>query len=130
MTKQITIEEALELVSFKQNEEGEWQVEDVCGNVCGDVIVHVYPEQIRRLSSVQLPRPELPPLVEGLSERELEVTTGVSHGLTNKAIAASLGITLETVKSHVVNAMGKLGARGRTQLAVMALLYGLIDPLG
>ena len=36
----------------------------------------------------------------------------------------------ETVKTHVVNAKDKLGAADRTQLAVMALLYGLIDPLG
>ena len=34
------------------------------------------------------------------------------------------------VKTHVVNAKDKLGAGDRTQLAVMALLYGLIDPLG
>ena len=37
---------------------------------------------------------------------------------------------METVKTHVVNAKDKLGAGDRTQLAVMALLYGLIDPLG
>ena len=36
---------------------------------------------------------------------------------------------METVKTHVVNAKDKLGA-DRTQLAVMALLYGLIDSLG
>ena len=46
------------------------------------------------------------------------------------AIASSLGISVETVKTHVVNAKDKLGAGDRTQLAVMALLYGLIDPLG
>ena len=46
------------------------------------------------------------------------------------AIATSLGISVETVKTHVVNAKDKLGAVDCTQLAVMALLYGLIDPLG
>jgi DNA-binding NarL/FixJ family response regulator len=55
---------------------------------------------------------------------------GVARGLTNQAIAESLAISLETVKTHVVNAKDKLGAADRTQLAVMALLYGLIDPLG
>ena len=68
--------------------------------------------------------------MEELTERELEVVAAVARGLKNNAIANTLGITLETVKTHVVNAMGKLGARDRTQLAVMALLYGLIDPLG
>ena len=46
------------------------------------------------------------------------------------AIASSLGISVGTVKAHAVNAKDKLGAGDRTQLAVMALLYGLIDPLG
>ena len=36
---------------------------------------------------------------------------------------------METVKTHVVSAKDKLGARDRTQMAVMALLHGLIDPL-
>ena len=52
------------------------------------------------------------------------------EGLTNQGIGSSLGILVETVKTHVVNAKDKLGAADRTQLAVMALLYGLIDPLG
>ena len=68
-------------------------------------------------------------MIEPLSERELDVVAALARGLKNQAIADSLGISLETVKTHVVNAMGKLGARDRTQLAVMALLYGLIDPL-
>lgn len=87
------------------------------------------PEQIRRLAAADAPRAHLPPLVEELSARELEVTAAVARGLTNRTIADSLGISTETVKTHVVNAMGKLGARDRTQLAVMALLYGLIDPM-
>ena len=33
------------------------------------------------------------------------------------------------MKTHVVNAKDKLGAADRTELAVLALLYGLIDPL-
>ena len=89
-----------------------------------------FPEEIRRLGAAQAPNPNLPPLIEDLSERELEVVTGVARGLTNPAIASSLGISTETVKTHVVNAKDKLGASDRTQLAVMALLYGLIDPLG
>ena len=88
-----------------------------------------FPEEIRRLGAAQAPPPYLPPLVEELTERELEVVAAVARGLTNAAIATSLGISVETVKTHVVNAKDKLGAGDRTQLAVMALLYGLIDPL-
>ena len=89
-----------------------------------------FPEEIRKLGAAQSPRPDLPPLIEELTERELEVVAGIARGLTNQAIAENLAISLETVKTHVVNAKDKLGAADRTQLAVMALLYGLIDPLG
>ena len=54
---------------------------------------------------------------------------GVARGLTNNAIGSCLGISVETVKTHLVNAKGKLGASDRTQMAVTALLYGLIDPM-
>ena len=63
-------------------------------------------------------------------ERYPDCIRGVARGLTNQGIGSSLGISLETVKTHVVNAKDKLGDADRTQLAVMALLYGLIDPLG
>ena len=88
------------------------------------------PEEIRKLGAAEAPNPNLPPLIEELTERALEVVAGVARGLTNQGIGSSLGISVETVKTHVVNAKDKLGAADRTQLAVMALLYGLIDPLG
>ena len=67
--------------------------------------------------------------MEELTQRELDVAAAVARGLKNNAIADLLGISLETVKTHVGIAMDKLGARDRTQMAVTALLYGLIDPL-
>ena len=87
-------------------------------------------EEIRQLGAAEAPHPKLPPLIKELTERELELVAGVACGLTNQGIGGSLGISLETVKTHVANAKDKLGAAYRTQLAVMALLYGLIDPLG
>ncbi len=87
-----------------------------------------FPEEIRRLGADQDRKQDLPPLIEELTERELEVVAGVARGLTNNAIGSCLGISVETVKTHVVNAKGKLGASDRTQMAVMALIYGLIDP--
>ena len=86
-----------------------------------------YPEEIRRLGS-EAPRPERPPLVEPLSDREIEVVSLIALGLSNQAVATQLSISIETVKTHVVNATGKLGAQGRTQLVVKAIGYGLIDP--
>ena len=69
-----------------------------------------------------------PKFVEDLSEREKEVVSAVAGGLTNAEIATAFQISTATVKSHVSNAMNKLAVRDRTQLAVSALLYGLIDP--
>ena len=53
-------------------------------------------------------------MIEELIERELEVVAGVARGPTNQGIARSLGISVETVKPHVVNAKDKLGAADRT----------------
>ena len=87
-----------------------------------------YPAEIRSIAAAA-PRPQLPPLVEELTPRELEVAAAVARGFTNNAVGDLLGVSVETVKTHVGNAMDKLGARDRTQMAVRAMLYGLIDPL-
>ena len=86
-----------------------------------------YPEDVRRLVN-SLHSENRPMFVEELSERETEVVSAVAAGLTNAEIASACRISTETVKSHVSNAMNKLAVRDRTQLAVSALLYGLIDP--
>ena len=66
------------------------------------------------------------PLVEPLSERELEVLQQVATGASNKEIAAELFITEGTVKNHLTNILGKLGVRDRTQAALKAKEMGLI----
>ena len=70
-----------------------------------------FPEEIRKLGAAQAPNPNLPPLIEELTERELEVVAGVARGLTNQGIGSSLGISVERVKAHVVNANDKFGCR-------------------
>ncbi len=61
-------------------------------------------------------------MIEEPTERELKVVAGVARRLTTQGLGRSLGISVETVKTHVVNAKDKLGAADRTQLAVMGLL--------
>jgi PAS domain S-box-containing protein len=56
-----------------------------------------------------------------LSARELEVVRLVARGETGPEIAADLGIAHETVRTHVRNAMTKLGARSRAHLVAKAL---------
>ncbi|MFI8089733.1 response regulator [Streptomyces sp. NPDC086080] len=60
-----------------------------------------------------------------LSERETEVTALVSRGHTNAEIAAALHISVGTVKTHLTNIQGKLGARNRVEVAAWAWESGL-----
>jgi DNA-binding NarL/FixJ family response regulator len=55
-----------------------------------------------------------------LTPRELEVLAAIGEGLTNKAIARRLEISLHTVKFHVESLFRKLGARTRTEALAKA----------
>ncbi len=55
-----------------------------------------------------------------LTPREREVTILIAHGKCNKEIAAHIGISNYTVKSHVRNIMEKLGLHTRLQIAAKA----------
>jgi DNA-binding NarL/FixJ family response regulator len=64
--------------------------------------------------------------VEGLTTRELEVLRLVADGFTNKSIGAQLGINDRTVRGHLANIFGKLGAASRTEAVTEALKKGWI----
>jgi LuxR family maltose regulon positive regulatory protein len=68
----------------------------------------------------------IPGLVEALSARELEVLGLVAVGRPNRAIAAELFVTLDTVKKHVTHMIGKLGATNRTEAVARARELGVI----
>jgi DNA-binding NarL/FixJ family response regulator len=71
-------------------------------------------------------RPPAPPLAEPLSSREHDVLRRLAEGRSNKEIAVELGIAEGTVKNHMSNVLGKLGALDRTQAALRARELGLI----
>ena len=83
-------------------------------------------QHFSRLASHESRRAAPPPLAEPLSSRELDVLTHLASGRSNKEIAAELGIAEGTVKNHMSNVIGKLGALDRTQAALRARELGLI----
>jgi DNA-binding CsgD family transcriptional regulator len=56
-----------------------------------------------------------------LTDREREVLRLVAHGEPTRRIAGQLGISRETVETHIRAGMRKLGARTRTEAAALAL---------
>jgi DNA-binding NarL/FixJ family response regulator len=67
-------------------------------------------------------------LLDGLSDRELEVLRLVAQGMSNAEIAGTLLLGESTIKTHVGHLLDKLGVRDRVQLAIYAYESGLAQP--
>jgi DNA-binding CsgD family transcriptional regulator/N-acetylneuraminic acid mutarotase len=61
-----------------------------------------------------------------ISEREREILRLVAMGATNQQIAHQLNISINTVKVHLRNIFGKIGAASRTEATVYAIQQGLV----
>ncbi|MFJ9778575.1 response regulator [Amycolatopsis sp. NPDC101161] len=88
----------------------------------------LFPEAIRRLVAGRAAGGRYARAAKTLTRREAEVLRLVARGLSNQDIAAELVISLETVKTHVGNVFGKLGAANRSQAVVMAYESGVVRP--
>jgi LuxR family maltose regulon positive regulatory protein len=66
------------------------------------------------------------PLIDPLSERELEVLRLVADGLSNDEISQKLFLALSTVKGHNLRIFGKLQAKSRTEAVARARELGLL----
>ncbi|HEX6554834.1 MAG TPA: LuxR C-terminal-related transcriptional regulator [Ktedonobacteraceae bacterium] len=67
------------------------------------------------------------PLLDPLSERELDVLYLLARGASNQEIAQELEVALNTVKHHMSNIISKLGASNRTQAVAEARALGLFS---
>ncbi len=89
------------------------------------------PSVTRRLIAdvvARSPAPRPAPELEELTPREREILILVGGGLSNDEIADRLGISPATAKTHVSRILGKLAARDRAQLVVIAYESGLVIP--
>jgi len=90
------------------------------------------PSVTRRLIAEFAKRPEptqaAPKALASLTEREREVLVLVARGMSNDEIAGALVVSPATSKTHVSRVMGKLDARDRAQLVVIAYESGLVQP--
>lgn len=86
------------------------------------------PEYIAKLRAVfgdAVPTPHASPLIEPLSQRELEVLQLITQGLTNQEIGQRLVLALDTVKGHNRKIFGKLQVQRRTEAVARARELGL-----
>lgn len=65
-------------------------------------------------------------VINPLTTREMQVLRHIALGLSNKEIASSLQLSLDTIKEHVQNILRKLEVDDRTQAAVWAVRNKLI----
>lgn len=86
---------------------------------CGEIIFDE--EQIERARRW---RDEVKGKWDSLSSREREVLQLLTEGAKNKAIAESLGITINTVEKHLSNIYKKIGVKSRTEAILWWLEKG------
>lgn len=79
-----------------------------------------YPKEVRAVAGYTRT-----PVIADLSQREMEVLEALCQGMSNKGIAESLFVTVETVKSHVSTLIGKMGVKDRTQAVITAIRAGM-----
>ncbi len=85
-------------------------------------------DMLRQVVSAEYNKPSRPkpqPLVEPLTNRELDTLALLGRRLYNKEIASELGVSLETVKTHIKNIFQKLGVANRREAIERAKELGL-----
>jgi DNA-binding NarL/FixJ family response regulator len=77
---------------------------------------------LRRYRETAPPRPKF-----GLTPRELEITSAIVLGCSNKDIAKKFVLSEDTVKHHLTNIYEKVGASNRLELALFAVHHRLLE---
>lgn len=83
--------------------------------------------QMHRVAGTMATRQKQQDAEVTLTQRETQVLRHLALGLSNKEIAQSLSISVETVKEHVQHLLRKMDVTDRTQAAVWAVKHGLVE---
>jgi DNA-binding NarL/FixJ family response regulator len=70
--------------------------------------------------------PVRPQFAEALTGRESEVLALIARGMSNAEIAETLGLSIETIRTHVKHVYMKTGARDRAHAVILAYETGLV----
>jgi DNA-binding NarL/FixJ family response regulator len=101
-------------------------VKDATREEMAATVVHVLSDAVWRRST------PAPRAVEGagpapaLTEREMQVLTGMSRGRSNAEIGKELFLSEDTVKTHARRLFRKLGAADRAQAVALGFRWGLV----
>jgi len=104
-------------------------IEALRGTAAG--ATHVDPKVAGKLFArvaQQAAPPAQPDALRSLTERELDVLRLLARGLNNADIARRLYLSEGTVRNYVSNVLAKLDVADRTQAAILALQYGVVEP--
>lgn len=91
---------------------------------------YLQPSIIRQLFgavSIDSDAEEEPPITSPLTPREVDILRLMATSHTNREIAGRLGVSEETVRTHVKHILRKLAQPDRTQAVVAAMRAGLLD---
>jgi DNA-binding CsgD family transcriptional regulator len=94
-------------------------------NFISNLLQNAAQAKLRDPLGERITQPDKPDLI--LSAREKEILQLLERGMSNQEIAASLVITIGTVKSHVNHILRKLDASNRTQAVAIAREQGILD---
>lgn len=83
------------------------------------------PSQVKRFT-VQAPLPYSGGMAAGLTAREMQVLTLISHGQSNPEIGKHLFLSEDTVKTHCRRIFRKLGVRDRAHAVAIGYERGLL----
>lgn len=83
-------------------------------------LLRAYQQAQRRTIDTFGPAERLRYAFPGLTPRQVDTAAALARGLSNEAIAAALGVSLDTVKAHLKAVFGKIGTDSRLALAAIA----------